>query len=51
MLAYPNSLDMQDGLQPIHFAAKFGHIEIIQALLDDYGVNPNSNSKVSSIVL
>ena len=34
---------------PIHFAAKEGNVGIINALVDEYEVDPNS--KVSSYVL
>ena len=42
---------LQGGMQPIHFATMDGHHHIISALIDQYGVDPNSKSKVMQMQL
>lgn len=37
---------LQEGMQPIHFAAASDHQHIVSVLIDDYGVDPNSRSQV-----
>ena len=32
----------QDKLQPIHFAAQGGHLNIVDILVSEYGVDPNT---------
>ena len=32
----------QDGLQPIHYAAEGGHLHIVDALISEYGADPNA---------
>ena len=34
----------QRGIQPIHYAAGGGHINVIKALVEKYGVNPQGNN-------
>ena len=34
-------------MQPIHFATMNGQLSIIQLLIDEYGVDPNSKNEVS----
>ena len=34
-------------MQPIHFATMDGQLSIIQLLIDEYGVDPNSKNEVS----
>ena len=34
-------------MQPIHFATMNGQLPIIQLLIDEYGVDPNSKNEVS----
>jgi len=36
---------VEGGLQPIHFATMNGQLAIIQTLIDDYKVDPNSKSE------
>lgn len=36
-------------MQPIHFATMSGHLPIIQLLIDEYGVDPNSKNEVSAL--
>ena len=34
-------------MQPIHFAAQGGHMNVIDALVNEYGVDPNSKVSFS----
>ena len=36
----------QNNLQPVHGAAAKGHLNILQLLIDVYGVNPTATTKV-----
>ena len=37
----------QDGWQPIHIAVVNGQVEVIKTLVDNFGVDPNSEAEVS----
>ena len=37
----------QLGMQPIDFAAQGGHMNVIDALVNDYGVDPNTKVSFS----
>ena len=37
---------MQDGLQPIHYAAQEGHEAAVVMLIKDFNVNPDAKTKV-----
>ena len=37
-------------MQPIHFAAQGGHMNVIDALVNEYGVDPNSKVSFSWLV-
>ena len=39
---------MQDGYQAIHIAARRGHIELVEYLLDEEEVSPRTEVKVSA---
>lgn len=39
-------LIFQLGMQPIHFAAQSGHMNVINALVNEYGVDPNSKVSI-----
>ena len=38
---------MQLGVQAIHFAATEGHTQLIETLIDDFGVKPTEKDDVS----
>jgi len=43
-------LFVQDNIQPIHGAASHGHVDIVQLLIDVYGVDPTVKAKVATYV-
>ena len=38
-------------MKPIHLAAQSGQVDIINALVNDYGVDPNSKVKLLNLAL
>ena len=38
-------------MEPIHLAAQGGHVDIINALVNDYGVDPNSKVRLLYLAL
>ena len=49
IIAFYVLLILQGGTQPIHFAAHFGKTEIIEVLVDSYGIDPSTQSEVRCI--
>lgn len=37
---------IQEGLQPVHYAAVSGRLDILQLLIEDYGISPNAPTNV-----
>ena len=40
---------LKDNLQPIHLAASHGHVQFVEALIDEYRIDPMVTTKVHLI--